>query len=95
MTRRDLVSLGCVAGVLVPLLCTQAAATTIVPYSDARLVDRAPVILHGEIVGVLPATTDEAVTDWLVDVVKILKGSVPGHSLTLRTPGGFCLRRRA
>ncbi len=63
-------------------------ATTIVPFSDEALVDKAPVILVGHIVGRLPGTTDRAVTDWLVGVERVLKGSTPQGAITVRVLGG-------
>ncbi|MBP1644118.1 MAG: hypothetical protein H6Q03_2787 [Acidobacteria bacterium] len=66
----------------------RALATTLNPVSDAALVDRAPVILIGQIEGRLPNTTDAAVTDWLVTAERVLKGTVSDGALVLRVPGG-------
>ena len=63
-------------------------ATTLLPHSDADLVDGAPAIVIGKVEGRLPNTSGEAVTDWLVTVERVLKGTVPDGAIDLRVPGG-------
>ncbi len=77
--------------VLIPLMLLAPAslpATTIVPFSDSALVDKAPVILLGRVVGKLPNTTERAITNWLVNVERVLKGPEPEGAITVRVPGG-------
>jgi hypothetical protein len=85
-SRRLLIAtLSAIAFALAP---AGAPATTLIPFTDTALVDRAPVILVGRVEGQLPNTTGEAVTDWLVTVERVLKGEVDGGALDLRVPGG-------
>ena len=73
---------------LVLVSSSSLPATTIVPFTDADLVDKAPVILLGRVVGKLPNTTERAVTDWLVSVDRVLKGAAPSGAITVRVLGG-------
>ncbi len=74
-----------VGGVLVG---STALATTIIPTPDWKLVDKSPLVIVGVVQGTLPNTSGIAVTDWLVTVERVLKGSIPQGSLAVRVPGG-------
>ncbi|HSM13214.1 MAG TPA: matrixin family metalloprotease [Thermoanaerobaculia bacterium] len=79
------------AGLLVlgPILWqASAAATTLVPVNDGQLERQTPVILVGQVAGTLPVLVEYPVTDWLVTVERVVKGSVPGGSVVVRVPGG-------
>ena len=66
----------------------RAAATSYVMVSDAALVDQAAVIALVEITGAGAASSPGGPsTDFGADVVRLLKGSVPGH-IVVRVPGG-------
>ncbi len=78
--------LGLAAGLL--LWTLPARATTVVPISDPILVNRAPVILVGRVLGTLPNTTNKPRTQWVVSVLDVLKGEVDGSPIVLRELGG-------
>ena len=65
-----------------------ARATTIIPFTDGALVDKAPIIVTGHVEGKLPNTTEWAITDWLVTVESVLKGTVHDGAIVIRTLGG-------
>jgi hypothetical protein len=67
-----------------------AARGTIVKLvRDTKLVDRAALIVVARSAGTVPAPElDRPVTDYLMDVERVLKGSVGSSSLVVRIPGG-------
>lgn len=65
-----------------------ADATTIIPFSDESLVDKAPLIIRGTVAGRMPNLTERAVTDWLISVDRTLKGSLGTGALVVRILGG-------
>lgn len=83
--RFALAALASIAAVLAP---RDVDATTLLPHSDTELVDGAPAIVIGSVTGRLPNTTGEAITDWLVTVERVLKGTVADGAIVVRVPGG-------
>ena len=79
-------ALGLAAGLL--LASVPARATSIVPISDPILVNRAPVILVGRVLGTLPNVTNQPQTEWVVSVLDVLKGQVGGSPIVVRELGG-------
>jgi len=82
------------AAVLVAVLATLAfpevgAATTIIPFTDGELVDRAPVIVQGVVEGPVDNFSDVGVTRWLVGVEGVLKGTVLDGAIVVTVPGGL------
>jgi hypothetical protein len=76
---------------LVAIVLTAPAAihaTTIVPLDDDALVDQAALVVRARVVGELPNTTERPVTDWLMQVERVLKGEHAAGSLTVRVLGG-------
>jgi hypothetical protein len=65
-----------------------AAATTIVPVADGRLVDRSPAIALVTVEAKLPTTLERPVTDWLVVVERVMKGRIAASRIVVRLPGG-------
>ncbi len=65
-----------------------ARATVYVPISDAALADRAPVIVEAQVLAIEPAPGERIATDYLVEVERSIKESLPGDSLIVRLPGG-------
>ena len=66
-----------------------AQATIVRLVNDARLVDQAPLIVVARALGTLPAPElDRPVTDYLMNVERVLKGAVPASALLVRVPGG-------
>lgn len=65
-----------------------AGATTLVPLSDPVLVDRTSVIVVARVQDRLPVVTDRPMTDWLVQVERVLKGDVLSSGLVVRVLGG-------
>lgn len=64
-------------------------ATTIIPFTDAELVDRAPVIVEAIVEGQVANTTDLGKTRWLVTVIRVLKGEVLEGAIVVEVPGGL------
>ena len=80
-------------GALLPALMlgavTAANATTVKLVNDFRLVDQARIVLVARVAGTLPAPElDRPVTDYLMTVERVLKGSVGESSILVRVPGG-------
>jgi len=65
-----------------------AGATTLVPLADELLVDRSSVIVVARVEDRLPVVTDRPMTDWLVQVERVLKGEVISSGLVVRVLGG-------
>jgi hypothetical protein len=65
-----------------------AQATTIVPMSDAALVDRAPIVALVEIESATVPPQGPFVTDWTVSIERVLKGAVGEGRVVVRLPGG-------
>lgn len=66
------------------------AATTFMMMSDQALTDRASAVVDVKVVGVEPAPFNGPVaTDYLVEVDRVLKGSVTGSTVVVRVPGGL------
>ena len=79
-----LVFLALALGTLAP-----ASATSVKLVNDVRLIDQARLIVVARVVGPLPAAEiDRPVTDYLMNVERVLKGSVRESSLLVRVPGG-------
>jgi hypothetical protein len=77
---------------LVPFLlaaavCSPASSMTVVPLTDAELVDRTPLIVVARAEGPL-AFSPEGLTDWQFTVERVLKGDALQSSLIVRLPGG-------
>src|SRR5688572_30543582 len=72
------------------LLATYAGSaegTTMVLFSDEELVEKAPVIVVGQVQRILPATT-EAVTEWVIAIERVLKGPLTEDVIVVRSLGG-------
>lgn len=66
-----------------------ARATSVKLVNDFRLVDQARLIVVARVVGTVPAPAlDRPVTDYLMNVERVLKGSLGESSLLVRVPGG-------
>lgn len=71
-------------------VATPVFATTFVMMSDEALTDLAPAIVDARIISKDPAPTlDLPSTDYMIEVDRVLKGSVPGSTLVVRVPGGI------
>ena len=84
-------------GALFPALVlgavTAANATTVKLVNDFRLVDQARIVLVARVTGTIPAAElDRPVTDYLMTVERVLKGSVGESSILVRVPGGRAVR---
>jgi hypothetical protein len=66
-----------------------ASATTYVGVSDSNLVDQAGAVARVKVVAVEqgPASGQPS-TDYLVEVEEMIKGHLPGSTITVRVPGG-------
>ncbi len=68
---------------------TAADATTVKLVNDFRLVDQARIVVVARVTGTIPAPElDRPVTDYLMTVERVLKGSVGESSILVRVPGG-------
>ncbi len=66
-----------------------SAATSVKLINDLRLVDVAPVVVVVRVVGTIPAPElDRPVTDYLMTVERVLKGTVGEGTILVRVPGG-------
>ncbi|MCP4659696.1 MAG: matrixin family metalloprotease [bacterium] len=66
-----------------------AGATSFVKMSDEELVDQSPAIIEGRVVAIEPAPGgDQAATDYLVEIQRLVKGFLPASALIVRVPGG-------
>src|ERR1700709_1065370 len=66
-----------------------AAATTYLMMPDDALVDQAAAVVDGDVESASPAPpVGQPATDYLVQVRRVLKGSVSGSALMVRVPGG-------
>ena len=80
----SLLSLALVLGTI-----AAADATSVKLVNDFRLVDQARLVVVARVVGTLPSPeVDRPVTDYLMNVERVLKGSVGESSLLVRVPGG-------
>lgn len=71
-------------------LCQPLAATTYMMMSDQALTDRAAAVVDVKVVGVEPAPFNGPVaTDYLVEVNRVLKGTLSGSTVVVRVPGGL------
>jgi hypothetical protein len=73
-----------------PLLLRQpAAATTYRMMPDSALADQAAAVVEVKVVDVSSAPLDgQPATDYLVEVNRVLKGSLSGSTVVVRVPGG-------
>jgi hypothetical protein len=72
------------------VLCQPLAATTYMMMSDQALTDRAAAVVDVKVVGVEPAPFNGPVaTDYLVEVNRVLKGTLSGSTVVVRVPGGL------
>ncbi|HEY2296008.1 MAG TPA: matrixin family metalloprotease [Thermoanaerobaculia bacterium] len=71
------------------LLRQPAAATTYMRMPDSALVDQAAAVVDVKVVDVSPAPlVGQPATDYLVEVNRVLKGSLSGSTVVVRVPGG-------
>jgi len=71
------------------LLRQPAAATTYMRMPDSALVDQAAAVVDVKVVDVSSAPLDgQPATDYLVEVNRVLKGSLSGSTVVVRVPGG-------
>jgi hypothetical protein len=74
---------------LLVLLARPAAATSYVMVEDGDLADQAAVIAEVQVDSSQPAPARRSAgTDYLVDVLRTVKGSPAGSSIVVRVPGG-------
>jgi len=75
--------------ILLLVTAALASATTYVGVSDSNLVDQAGAIARVQVVAVEqgPASGQPS-TDYLVEVEALIKGHLPGSTITVRVPGG-------
>ena len=77
------------ASLAVFLLAAPAGGIIYVASSDEVMVDRAPIIVFGEVQSVMAAPgAPRPSTDVLFEVEEVLKGIVPGGTMVIRQPGG-------
>ena len=76
------------AAALAAAVASPALATTIVPVTDAKLVDHSPLVVEVTVESKLPTVLDRPVTDWLVVVERVLKGDLGTSKIVVRLPGG-------
>ncbi|HEY4573022.1 MAG TPA: matrixin family metalloprotease, partial [Thermoanaerobaculia bacterium] len=71
------------------LLRQPAAATTYMMMPDSALADQAAAVVDAKIVDVSGAPLDgQPATDYLIEVNRVLKGSLSGSTVVVRVPGG-------
>ncbi len=71
------------------LLRQPAAATTYMMMTDSALADQAAAVVDVKVVDVSSAPIDgQPATDYLVEVNRVLKGSLSGSTVVVRVPGG-------
>ncbi len=71
------------------LLRQPAAATTYTMMTDSALTDQAAAVVDVKVVDVSSAPIDgQPATDYLVEVNRVLKGSLSGSTVVVRVPGG-------
>ncbi len=71
------------------LLGSPAVATTVKLINDFRLIDQAQVAVVASVVGTVPSpNSDRPVTDYLMNVDRVLKGTVGESTILVRIPGG-------
>ena len=72
------------------LLCSlRGGATTYVPMSDRDLADRSPAIALVSVESSGPAPASGLIaTDYVAQVDRVVKGSLPGSRIVIRVPGG-------
>src|SRR3954451_21626103 len=64
-------------------------ATTYVAVSDSNLVDQAAAVARVHVVSVEPGPAAGPLsTDYRVEVEEVVKGHLPGSTITVRLPGG-------
>ena len=71
------------ASVALPL-----SATSFVMVPDEDLADQAAAVVEARVLSVDDAPVDTPSTDYLIEVERVLKGSIPGSNLIVRVPGG-------
>lgn len=77
-----------VTGLLLAL-AGSASATTFVRVSDADLADQAPVIVEAVVRGFdYTMTTNMPMTDYQVEVSRVVRGDLPGSAVVVRVHGG-------
>ncbi|MEO8196549.1 MAG: matrixin family metalloprotease [Thermoanaerobaculia bacterium] len=68
---------------------TAAEATSVKLINDFRLVDQAPIVVVARVAGTIPAPElDRPVTDYLMTVERVLKGTVGEGTILVRVLGG-------
>lgn len=68
----------------------QLQAATYVMMTDEDIADAAPVIVHATVVTSDTGISDtEAITEYQVDIERVLKGFLPASSVMVRVPGGL------
>jgi hypothetical protein len=74
----------------IPFLLRQpAAATTYMMMPDSALADQAAAVVDAKIVDVSGAPLEgQPATDYLIEVNRVLKGSLSGSTVVVRVPGG-------
>ncbi|MFL6259363.1 MAG: matrixin family metalloprotease [Thermoanaerobaculia bacterium] len=71
------------------LLRQPAAATTYMMMPDSALADQAAAVVDAKIVDVSSAPLEgQPATDYLIEVNRVLKGSLSGSTVVVRVPGG-------
>ena len=66
------------------------SATSYVLMTDADLVAQATAVVEARVVAIdLADRTGRPVTDYVIEVERVLAGSVPGSALVIRVPGGI------
>ncbi len=69
-------------------------ATTYAPIADEALVEQAPAVGVLRVLRQAPAAPAAAATDYEMAVERVLKGTLPGSTVTVRVPGGVGPARR-
>ncbi|KAB2965745.1 MAG: matrixin family metalloprotease [Thermoanaerobaculia bacterium] len=88
MSSRRLLRMLLGPAVAAALAAMPAAATTIVPLSDAALVAKSPLVVVARVEGTLPSSQPGPYTDWLVTVQRVLKGELSDGAIVVRVLGG-------
>lgn len=76
------------AGLTLALGATVVSATTLVPIADPALVDRSQLVVVAMIEAKSTGLADRPVTDWTVNVERVLKGVLNTSRIVVHTPGG-------
>ena len=88
-TRARLALFGLLFLAMAAASVSPSAATSVKLVNDFRLVDQAPIVVIARVAGTVPAPElDRPVTDYLMTVERVLKGTVGESSILVRVPGG-------